>query len=434
MSTIAEDLYAKLVNDEDARVCREISEDACREVPSSFVLHVSSSLLTKLGDTLANPKTTLTWMMDAVGAPVALTGLLVPIRESGSLIPQLAIAAIVRRRPVRKWVWVIGSLIQSAAVFAMALAAWLLQGVAAGAAIVTALVVFSLARGLSSVASKDVLGKTIPKTRRGRVTGLSSSLAGFATLGAGAVLVVLAVDDSATETFLVLLSAAAFLWVAAAALYSRINEEPGETDGGGNALTEALARLALLRSDRPFRSFVVTRALLLCSALSAPYYVLLAREHTRGFDGQLGLFVVAGGLASSVSAPFWGRLADWSSRRVMGVAALITGSLGLVVFAVEQTAPIIGGSLWFYPLAYFVLTVAHSGVRLGRKTYVVDLAQGNRRTDYVAVSNTVIGVILLILGATGAVAQALSVPLVILVLSLFGLAGAAMSRTLPDVT
>jgi hypothetical protein len=432
--SLAEDLYVKLMNEEDARVCRDISDEACREVPHNFVLILISSLLTKLGDAVANPKTTLTWMMDVVGAPVALTGLLVPIRESGSLIPQLAIAAIVRRQPVRKVVWVVGSIVQGLSMGTMALAALWLDGTAAGLAVVGALVVFSLARGLCSVASKDVLGKTIPKTRRGRVSGLSAGFAGIATLAVGAGLVAFAVDDGAQRVFVGLLAGAAGLWIVAAAVYARVDEEPGETDGGGNAFGEALRRMRLLVEDRAFGMFVVVRALLLCSALSAPYYVLLARQHSGGFTGKLGLFIVAGGLASSLSAPLWGRLADWSSRRVMGVAAVVTGVLGMVVFIAETWIPVLGGAVGFYPMVYFVLMVAHSGVRLGRKTYVVDLAQGNRRTDYVAVSNTVIGVILLVLGSLGALAQAFSVPIVVLVLSMLGLFGAALSRWLPEVT
>ena len=274
-TTLTEDLYAKLVNEEDARVCREIPDEACREVPRNFFLLIASYVLTKLGDSIANPKTTLTWMMDAIGAPVALTGLLVPVRESGSLVPQLVIAAFVRRQPIRKTVWVVGSLMQAAAVLAMGLVAWFMGGVRAGVAVLVGLAVFSLARGLSSVAAKDVLGKTIPKTRRGRVNGFSASAAGFATLGVGAALVAVGVDDGSRATFLALLAGAALLWVVAALLYSRIDEWRGETAGGGNALSEAIRRLALLRDDPPFRNFVITRALLLCSALAAPYYVIL---------------------------------------------------------------------------------------------------------------------------------------------------------------
>ncbi len=433
-TSLTDEFYSKLVNEEDARVCREISDAACRVVPRNFFLLIGSYVLTKLGDAIANPKTTLTWMMDAIGAPVALTGLLVPIRESGSLIPQLVIAAAVRRQAIRKWVWVLGSLLQAAAVLAMGLIAYALGGVAAGVGVVVSLAIFSVARGLSSVAAKDVLGKTIPKTRRGRVNGFSASAAGLATLGVGVALVAFGADDGARGTFLVLLTGAAALWVLAAGLYSRIAEQPGETEGGGNALSEAVAKLVLLRDDPPFRNFVIARSLLLCSALSAPYYVILAREHNSGFTGQLGFFIIAGGLASSLSAPFWGRMADWSSRRVMVLAALVTSGLGFLAVAFELFAPSLSGAIWFYPAVFFVLMIAHSGVRLGRKTYVVDLAGGNRRTDYVAVSNSVIGVVLLLLGGMGAVAQLFSVPLVILVLSIFGLAGAAMSWFLPEVT
>jgi hypothetical protein len=432
-SGITDDLYSRLVNEEDARVCRDISDEACREVPRNFFLLIASSFLTKLGDAVANPKTTLAWLTSALGAPVAFTGFLVPVRESGSLIPQLIIAAWVRRQPVRKWAWIVGSLLQAGAVAMMALVALQLSGAAAGAALLGSLVVFSLARGLSSVASKDVLGKTIPKTRRGRVNGFSASAAGLASLGVGATLAGLKGGEGSRSLFFGLLLCAAGLWLVAALVYGFIVEEPGETEGGGNALAHAVGKLRLLVDDAPFRRFVIARSLLLCSALTAPYYVVLGREHSTGDVGQLGIFILAGGIASMVSAPVWGRLADWSSRRVMMAGGLVTALLGILVYLVETLAPGLAARPWLYPAAFLVLSVAHSGVRLGRKTYVVDLAGGNRRTDYVAVSNSVIGVVLLVLGGTGALAQALSVAFVILALSLLGLAGAVVGARLPEV-
>ncbi|MEC8885390.1 MAG: MFS transporter, partial [Bacteroidota bacterium] len=81
----------------------------------------------------------------------------------------------------------------------------------------------------------------------------------------------------------------------------------------------------------------------------------------------------------------------------------------------------------------FVLGIAHQGVRLGRKTYIVDMAEGNRRTDYVAVSNTLIGIILLITGGLSALASLISVEGVIVLLSVLGIIGAFKGSTLPDV-
>jgi hypothetical protein len=61
------------------------------------------------------------------------------------------------------------------------------------------------------------------------------------------------------------------------------------------------------------------------------------------------------------------------------------------------------------------------------------MAGGNKRTDYVAVSNTVIGLILLLTGFIGALASVISVAGVVLVLSLLGLLGALLGRSLPEV-
>ena len=428
-------IYQALVSEEDARVCRDISESQCRVVPGNFLLQIATQLFTKIGDAIANPKTVLAWLLSALAAPAIFTAFLVPVRESGSLIPQLFIASYVRRMPIRKWVFVLGCILQSLAVFSMALVALYLTGTAAGAALLGALVVFSLSRGLCSVASKDVLGKTVPKTRRGRVSGWSETLSGLVTIGIGTFLL-FAGDggDTPVGTWALLLAIAGGLWLVGAGIYSAIREEPGATEGGGNAITEAIARMKLLASDRPFRKFVIARSLLLCSALSAPFFIMLAHENTDGAVMVLGLFVIADGIANVVSAPFWGRFADVSSRRVMILAGGASALVGLLLVGLVSASGALAGSWWLYPLFFFLLMISHAGVRMGRKTYVVDLAEGNKRTDYVAVSNTVIGVVLLITGSIGALATVMPTEGIIIILAAMGLSGSWMSSRLPQVT
>jgi len=433
MKSGLENLYALVSNDEDARVCEDISEEACRVVPFNFFLIIISNTLTKLGDALSNPKTTLSWLMSYVNAPVALIGFLVPIRESGSMLPQIFIASYIRRRELRKWVWVAGALLQCAAIAGMGIVTLFLNGSIAGWMIILLLLFFSLARGLSSVASKDVIGKTIPKTRRGRLNGFSTSFSGALALLSGLYMISRSEQSKGIEFYAYLIFFASALWIAGAAVYANIREQPGETTGGGNAFREAIMRLNILKTDKPFRNFVISRALLLCSALTAPFYVVLAQNYLGKELHILGLFIIANGVASSISALVWGRMADRSSKGVMVKAAIITASLGMVMFAVITWLPSLREGVWLYPVAFFILGVAHSGVRLGRKTYVIDLAGGNKRTDYVAVSNTVIGVVLLVTGGISAAASAISPEGIILILSLFGAAGALTSKSLPDV-
>ncbi|NND44187.1 MAG: MFS transporter [Xanthomonadales bacterium] len=425
-------VYQKLTNEEDARVCTDIPDSACRETPRSFTLILFAYVLTKLGDAIASPKTTLAWVTTAVGAPAYVLGFLVPIRESGSMIPQLFIGGAIRSMAVRKWVWVAGSIGQCLCIIGIGLVAINLEGSRAGWAILALITLFSAARGLSSVAAKDVLGKTIPKPRRGQLTGWSASLAGLVTIGVGATILMQPGSALGAGAIGGMLIGAGLLWLLASLVYAQVPEYAGETGGGRNAL-EALGRIRLLVTDQPFRRFVITRALLMCSALSAPFYVALAQGDNGSTAFLLGAFIVAAGAASLLSAPVWGRFADTSSRDVMIIAALITSGIGLVTFVVDRFVPGVAATAWFLPLAYFVLSVAHSGVRVGRKTYVVNLGSGNQRTDYVAISNSVIGVLLLLVGSVGTLAPLIGNAGIIGLLALMGLAGAALGRTLPDV-
>jgi MFS family permease len=428
-----ENLYDKINDEEDARICKEISDDACRYTPVNYFLILLSNTLSKLGDALSNPKTVLAWIMSYVQAPVFLISFIVPIRESGSMMPQIIISSYIRKKEVRKWVWVAGSLIQFISIAAIGLVAISMTGTGAGIAIILLLVLFSLARGLCSVAFKDVMGKTIPKTRRGRLKGFTTSFSGILVLAAGLFLIYKSSEEQSIEFYAYLIMGAAALWLLAAIVYSGIKEFPGETSGGRNGLKEAFKKIDLLRKDKPFRNFVISRSLLLCSALTAPFYILLAHNFIGKESYLLGLFIIANGLASVISAPFWGKMADRSSKRVMVIGAIITSALGILIFLIVSLSESLRNQVWLYPVAYFMLGIAHSGVRIGRKTYIVDMAGGNKRTDYVAVGNTIIGLVLLITGGISALASIISVEGIILALSLFGIAGAITSSKLPQV-
>lgn len=431
-ASLAATLYEKLTNEEDAGVCADIPDAAYREVPGNFLRILVTHVLTKLGDALVSPKTVLPWITMSVGAPSVVLGLLVPIRESGSLIPQLVIGGYLRAVAVRKWAWVAGSVLQGLTVLGMGWVTVRLSGAAAGWALVALLVLFSLARGLCSVASKDVLGKTVPRGRRGQLTGWSASISGLVSIGVGCALLVMPTAGLDTQVLGGLLVAAGGFWLLAAGCYARVSEEPGETEGGSSGIAAALTGLRLLQRDPPFARFVLARTLLMCSALSAPFYVALAQQQHAGLR-TLGAFVLAAGAAGLVSAPVWGRFADRSSRLVMFWAACLTSGTGLAVFGLNQLAPASLAGGWAVPLAYFLLSVAHSGVRVGRKTYVVDLAGGNRRTDYVAVSNSVIGLMLLLVGSLGLLADRFGADGMIALLALMGAAGALITLTLEPV-
>jgi hypothetical protein len=431
-SGITRDIYGLLTGDEDARVCRDIPEAACREQPRNFLIHIVSLVASKTGDRLASSKLVLSWLLTHLGAPAFMLGLLVPVRESLSLLPQLFVAGYIRTVGVRKWFWVAGSLVQGIAVAGMALVAVSLEGATAGWCILALLVFFSLARGVCSVAAKDVLGKTVSKNRRGTATGYASSIAGALTILVGAIAFVLPVEEQGARFFGILLVSAGLLWVVAALVFSRLVELSGATEGGGNAISEAVRQFGLIRRDPELRRFLIARTLLLSTALVAPFYVSLASQETGSGLSQLGGLLIATGAASFISAPIWGRMSDRSSRRTMAYAAMLAAAAGFVT-AIVSLAPGLPYRATLFSATYFLLSVAHAGVRLGRKTHLIDMATAENRASYVAVSNTFIGIMLLAGGVFGAVASLFGPAAAIVALSVLSVCAAFSSWSLRDV-
>jgi len=427
-----ERLYRILFDEpEEARVCLGIPEAACHEVPGNFFKITAAQTLTKLADELTNAKTVLPWLLGALGASAVWVGFLVPIRESMSMLPQILIADAVRGRATRKSVWAIGGVLQALALAVLAITAYYVSGEVAGAAVLGLVLIISLARGLCSIASKDVMGKTIPKKRRGRLTGLTAAISGTLSIGLGIALVAWKSASEGATLFVIMIAAAAFLWFAATGVYRTIVETPGATEGGRSAFREALQRLTILRTDPAFRRFVIVRALLISTALAGPYYVMIARQSTGGAE-LIGMFVLASAIASALSSFVWGWFADHSSRLVLVSAAAIASALGALLFIFEFTGFASGNMHWIAPGAFFILAIAHSGVRIARKTYILDLAGGDKRTDYVSVSNTVIGAILLATGLIGALTPLIGPAGMLLLLAIIGFTGAVLGIRLPE--
>nr|WP_320023229.1 MFS transporter [uncultured Draconibacterium sp.] len=428
-----EKLYYYLNKGDKQGVCTDITEDACKYVPRNFFLQIFSNMLIQLGDTLSNPKTVLTWLMSYVSAPVYLISLIVPLRESGSMVPQVFFAPFIRKSSIRKWLWIIGALLQFLAIGAIGIIALNFKGVIAGWLIVTAVVLFSLSRSISSLSSKDIIGKTIPKTRRGRMKGYAVSVSGVLVLAAGLFMLYRSEKGANINFYTSIIFFASATWLVAAVIYSGIKEFPSPIKEESSDKNSIFASFGLLKTDKQFRNFIIARTLLLCTALSAPFYVVLAQNYVGKEAYLLGLFIIAKGVASTVSSPIWGKYADKSSKNIMAVAVLIASVLGIFIFFTISYFPLLRSAKWLYPVVLFILGIAHQGVRLGRKTYVIDMGTGNERTSYVSVSNTVIGIILLMVGGLSALVSLLSVEGVILLLSVLGLAGAYKSYKLPNV-
>lgn len=390
---------------------------------------ITAQTFTRIGDVLTNPKTVLTWLLSQLGTSGFFIGMLAPIRESGSMLPQLFISGWVKRARSRKWVFIGGAMAQAICIAAMGTSALLMPPDMAGGVVVVSLVAFSLSRAFCSISSKDVLSRVIPKGSRGKIKGASATISGIVSALAAAALIFYR-DHEKTALLAWIVLGASFLWVVGAGFYTLVREPiPDYPDTESNTSAEDMwQRLGLVIRDPLFRRFIITRTLLLGSALASPLIVVLAQTKDGNLMSLVG-FLFATSIATSVSSFLWGRLADRASHMTMALGGLVCALIGFAAISIAVWAPDAGKSLWLWPLMFLLFNLGYTGVRLGRKVWVVDAAEGDDRTDYISTSNTIIAVTILLMGLLTAPLQSISPLLPLGIYSLFCVAGAGYAMT-----
>lgn len=161
------------------------------------------------------------------------------------------------------------------------------------------------------------------------------------------------------------------------------------------------------------------------------------REEPRGFVAQ----IVAQALSKTVSKGRRGRVGGYAGT----VSGLVAGAVGLYLvlspaaarpeglFYALSVSPDLADSRFFFAVLLFILGISHAGVRIGRKTHIVDMAGPDRKAEYVALSNTLIGVLLLVIGAAVGVLMSIGLKFALIVLSVLALLGAATTLAMKNV-
>lgn len=389
--------------------------------------------LQNIGDQIVAAKTVLPWLLQAAGAPGFLLALLVPIREAGSMLPQAAITGWVLRQTSRSKVWVIGSNGQFVSALGIGVAALFLRGWALGITVIVLLAALSLFRSMCSIASKDVQGKVISKGKRGLVTGRATVIGGVMGLVAGLAIAIFLGSHSPTRVLAAVVIASSFSWLFASIVFARIEyAKPAAPKNAPSANPWVRRCIAALKDDKAFRRFVLVRSMMLVTALSTAFIVALAAESGNSID-SLGFFLIASGLASMVGGRISGIWSDHSSKNVMAGGALF-GSIVLILVVLSSAFAPAQINMLVFPLSFFLITLAHTAIRVARKTYVMDMAEGDQRTRYVADANTLMGVVLLAVGALSGFIAIFGNEAALLFLAAIGLLGTISARGLKEVS
>ena len=390
------------------------------EVRRSFALGVFNGTAFRFAEALIDPPLVLTWFVSQLTTSNLLIGLVAPMGDAGWFLPQIFVSARLQRMQRKMPSYIIVAVIRTVAWLLLATAVWLVDDPII--LLVGFFVLYAIARlsaGLGGLTFFDVVAKTIPARRRGRFFAWRQLLGGLLGLGGGWVVKMLlnhpALPFPRGHAVLFLLYCA--VMAPALAAFALIREPPGPVVAEPVTLGGQLRRAGRLwRTDRAYRRYIAARLSLAMANVALPFYGIYAKNVLGAPEGMVGVYVVARVGALLLSNLLWGRLSDERGNRlVMRLMSLGSGLAALSALALVGMVGLLrpqGAWLPYLALPLFFLDGAVRPAQiLTGSNFLLELIPGAERPLYLGLSNTLMGVVVLISGLGG------------LVVDFFGFAG-----------
>lgn len=277
------------------------------------------------------------------------------------------------------------------------------------------LAVFMGTDALAAVAWFDILSKAIPPTRRGRLIGTGQVLSGLLTVGVGAVVNALLGPQGPpfpnNYALLFFLAGLSFLGSLSVLVFLREPVKPTQTERlSWNAFLPKL--LTVLRENRSFSLVTALRLLMGLHGMALPFYVVYATEGLHLGIEAIGLFLSAQVIGGILAGFVWGYLNERSGSKIViqcsTVMALASPLLALLMGPIGHLAE--ASTIYVYSLVFVAIGALNSSYMPGFINFVLELAPSEERATYIALTNTLCGVLLLVPFLGGWLLQATSYP------------------------
>ncbi|MCC7493019.1 MAG: MFS transporter [Fimbriimonadaceae bacterium] len=363
----------------------------------AFWLIVLNGVLFQLSFALFDPRRVVAAFLTDLTGREWLVGLAIAIQPTSMTLPQLYASHQVADGRPRMPYYIRGAAVRWVGTWLAVLAVVTLhrQTLLLATLFLLLIGVIGAGTGLGVVAFGDIVIRTVPAHRRGRLFGLRIALGSLLALAMGG-LVKRVLSPSFPWPFpynyALLFAISAVILMLAQACFMRVQEPPVEprprpAEHFGGYLRHAWR---VLRRDPNAQRYILYRLVAPAGwvpvSLSVPYAMKVL-----GFGAQVvGWFMIASVLAAAASNVVWARLSDRVGNRVcirLGTACVVTG-VGLMALtpligeAVAGSGPNSVVLIWL--IAVNALSeVGQTGVNLGGLNYTYELAQGPEAPLYI---------------------------------------------------
>lgn len=400
-----------------------------------------SSLFT-IGVNFISGSTVIPTLVSQLSSSPVLIGLMAGLPSGAWLLPQLFIAAWVAHRPRKQPIVAIAAFISRLFFFLMGISVGLFGVTRPGLALAALLlfqVLFYIGDAIASVPWFDLLAKSIPPRRRGRVLGTSQVIGGIGGIFVGvAVRYILSPAGPWRYPFnyASLFIAAGIVMMGATACLSSIREEPaGLSTITPPRMAQVLASLpGLIRTDRAFGRMLLTRLIAGFISIASAFYVIYATKILGLGTAVTGLFLSAQVAGALLAGLMMSTLQDHFGVMVyMRVAVACSTLPPILALIIGLLRPQLGNAIIYpYLFVFCLLGFYFNSIGWPFFAWILEHAQENQRPLYIGVSNTLGALTMIAPPLGGWLAETLGYPAVFVASLAFAIIALCLSFTLPS--
>jgi len=350
----------------------------------NYAGHYLHGMLGMTGFRLVNAPTFIPAYLHALTGSPVLTGLGLSLQQLGGTIsPLIGAAHIEHRRRVLPVSMLLGTLMR-VQILGIALAGWLLSGKPLVIAIMAFLFLLGLFSGPQGVAFQFLLAKVIPITWRGRLQGWRNvsggAVAALLSYFAGRYLIGGNVFGNGYSTTFLLAFVLTSLGLTAFRFLLK-EPEPPTVRPKMKVLDRFRELPLLLKGDRGFLYFMVSRTFAIAGRVSAPFFIIYAGTTIHLTGHNIGILSFAYLGADTATNLLWGYAADKSGFRSTFIAALVLWIAAASLIMTAHGLPLIF-------VAFCLSGAANAGYQMSAQNIVFEFGHRDDMAMRLALSNT----------------------------------------------
>lgn len=352
----------------------------------NFICHCLDGTLFIAGINFVSLTAILPVFVNSLSHSSVLVGLLTTTTVVGNSLPQL-IAANAATTYERKMDLVVGRYAWGQRI------PWLLMAMNAFFVIprnpTLGLILFFVLYGVYTVSSGltiplwfDIVVKSVPADRRGRMLSARGVASGVASAAAGyAASYILRVTDY-PNGYGILFSLAFASMMFSLVFFSLIWEPREKALVSRRPMVQYLRELpALMRGDRNFLTYLGASAFIGFGGMAAAFYTVYALDRLHlglAYSGTFGAIILA---AQTVSSMAWGAIADRHGYKLVLQVSLVLSCLAAMAAALATSLPA-------FFLVFVLFGAAAGGSSFAGLNVITEMCTAGNRPTYVGVANT----------------------------------------------